>query len=105
MTPDQIYRRAIEVFTPARQVLKALEEVPEYAAAISRYFANDSENLSQAALRYQLIGEMADVEITRQQVMLMANISPEELNAEIARKLARLERLIGERTDSGTVSK
>jgi hypothetical protein len=100
-----LYRRTIEAFGQPRQVLKALEELGEYTAAISRFFAGDSENLSEAALKAQLTGEMADAEIMRRQVMLMAGIADAELAAVVAVKLARLEKLVKakeERTDSGT---
>ena len=89
-----LYRRVIAAYGQAHQILKVLEEFGECAAAIARYFAGERVT---ADLRTELICELADAEITREQVMLMAGITAEDLAAAKAWKLERLLKLVEER--------
>ena len=89
-----LYRHVFTVNGPYVQIFKACEEAGEYIRALTRFFATEGT-------REQLIGELADLQITSEQMALLACITPEEVQAEVERKLERLSR----RTDFGSVPK
>ena len=94
MSPTErlaLYRHVFTVNGPYVQIFKACEEAGEYIRALTRFFAKEGT-------REQLIGELADLQITSEQMALLASITPEEVQAEVERKLERLSR----RTDFGS---
>jgi hypothetical protein len=93
-----LYRRVLRAFGPRTQVLKAFEEAGEYTTALARVLAGEGH-------KADLLGEIADVMVTGEQMALLCGFSLEDLREEIACKLARLEGLVKakeKRTDSGT---
>ena len=97
MSPSErlaFYKHVLTVNGPYVQIFKACEEAGEYIRALTRFFATEGT-------REQLIGELADLQITSEQMALLACITPEEVQAEVGRKLERLSR----RTDFGSAPK
>ena len=81
MKASAIYRRAIDIYGPEHQMLKAKEECAEFLLATLHY--------EQGRVPLEtVIEELADVIITSQQARLI--LGPESVDAAIDRKLARL---------------
>lgn len=80
---EAIYCRAIARYGAERQIIKAIEEIGELLEEIARYKGG-------AANRWELMDEMADVTIMLEQMRLIAEIDPAELEDRIAYKLGRL---------------
>lgn len=81
MTPNAIYRRALEVYGPEHQMMKAKEECAEFLVAALKY-EQGREPIGA------VIEELADVLITAQQARLI--LGPELVDLAIEKKLNRL---------------
>lgn len=81
MKTDEIYRRAIEVYGPAHQMLKAKEECAEFLVATMQY-EQDRVPIDV------VVEELADVIITSQQARLI--LGHKLVDDAIQRKLDRL---------------
>lgn len=80
---EAIYCRAIAHYGAERQIIKAIEEIGELLEEIARYKGG-------AANQWELMDEIADVTIMLEQMRLIAEIDPAELESRIAYKLGRL---------------
>lgn len=80
---EVIYCRAITHYGAERQSIKAIEEIGELLEEIARYKGG-------AANQWELMDEIADVTIMLEQMRLIAEIDPAELEDRIAYKLGRL---------------
>ncbi len=81
MKPKAIYQRAIDIFGPAHQMLKAKEECAEFLVATAQY----EQNRVPVDV---VIEELADVIITSQQARLI--LGSELVDKAVQRKLDRL---------------
>ena len=68
------------------QISKALEELTELLLALQHY--------PKKATREDILEEVADVEIILHELKLILNISDEELNNVVNKKLCKLEKLL-----------
>ncbi len=82
MTEKSIYQRAIDMYGPELQMLKAKEECAEFLVATLQY---EQGRVPIGAV----INELADVIITSRGARLI--LGPELVDLAIDRKLARLE--------------
>lgn len=81
MKASAIYQRAIDIYGPENQMMKAKEECAEFIVATLHY--------EQGRVPLEtVIEELADVIITSQQARLI--LGPELVDLAIDRKLARL---------------
>nr|DAY42970.1 MAG TPA: nucleoside triphosphate pyrophosphohydrolase [Caudoviricetes sp.] len=78
------YKQAIETYGVRAQKLMAIEEMSELTKEICKDFRGKLD-------REHLIEEMADVLITMDQLMIMYEISGEEIWQIIRRKIERLK--------------
>ena len=85
----EVYDCAIKHFGKDRQMIKAVEEAGEYIQAIAKYIDNP-DNVNKNAL----LGEMADVMITFNQLKTMADISDVALFQMVDFKTRRLAKLL-----------
>ena len=85
----EVYDCAIKHFGKDHQMIKAVEEAGEYIQAIAKYMDNpDSVN------KNALLGEMADVMITFNQLKTMTDISDVALFQMVDFKTRRLAELL-----------
>ena len=85
-----IFEKAIEVYGADLQKQVAIEEMAELTKEICKDFRGKDN-------REQIIEEIADVDIMLQQLMIMYDITTEEMLNAVGIKIARLdERLKGE---------
>lgn len=85
----EVYDCAIKQFGKDRQMIKAIEEAGEYIQAVAKYIDNpDSVN------KNALLGEMADVMITFNQLKTMTDISDVALFQMVDFKTRRLAKLL-----------
>lgn len=80
---EAICGMAIAHYGPERQIIKAIEEIGELLEEVARYKGG-------AANRWELMDEMADVTIMLNQMQIIAEIDPVDLEDRISYKLGRL---------------
>lgn len=80
---EAIYCRAIAHYGAERQIIKVIEEIEELLEEVARYKGG-------AANQWELMDEIADVTIMLEQMRLIAEIDPVELEDRITYKLGRL---------------
>ena len=86
-TPEQrqrIERAALETWGYPTQVLKLMEECGELLAVVGHY-------IWARATKEDVLAEIADVRIVLDQLMLMIEKTPEELEEKIDEKLDKLD--------------
>ena len=92
-----ILKKAIDIYGVKTQMMMCIEEAAELIQAINKYFrAVENGNVSNAG--YELIGEIADVEIMLKQMRMI--FGEGSVDIRIKEKLDRLEgRLAGGNND------
>lgn len=84
MTYQEIFNKAISTYGEKAQKLMAIEEMSELTKEICKDFRGKMD-------REHLIEEMADVTITIDQLMIMYEISGDEIQQMRERKINRLK--------------
>lgn len=88
----KIYKQAIKTYGKKAQKLMAIEEMSELTKEICKDFRGKLD-------REHLIEEMADVTITIDQLIMMYEISKEEIVSMCIRKINRLKERLEKQND------
>ena len=92
---DVLIALALRKWTRESQTRCIMEELSELSVAVSH------ADRDRPGWRANLLEEMADVEIVMRELHQMADITEEELDDEVTRKLDKFERQIKEPLDEG----
>lgn len=84
MIPTQIINDAIAHYGAQHQMIVVIEELAELQKEITKTFRGKLD-------RKHLIEELADVKIVQEYIPILFDITDDELDAEITKKLERLE--------------
>ena len=87
----QVLQRARETYGAHKQIGVAAEECTELAKELIKSFRYDSFDDAVKNTKENVIDEVADVLIVLNHVFTLFNITPEDLQPHITKKLQRLE--------------
>lgn len=98
MDRTAILTKAIERYGSSNQMIKAMEEMGELTRALSRQMTSESATEMLKARR-GVVEELADVEIMLEQLKMIFDIKPAEIEKEKEFKLVRLNARIDDDCD------
>lgn len=87
----QILQRARETYGPHKQIGVAAEECTELAKELIKAFRYDSFDDVVKNTKENVVDEVADVLIVLDHVIKLFNVTPQDLQPHVAKKLQRLE--------------
>lgn len=92
MIRDEVLRRAQEVYGFSNQVSVSAEECCELAMVLLKYVRYPDHKVACSKLREKIVEEYGDVKICMRHLEMMFEITPEEVDVVIGKKIDRLER-------------
>ena len=88
----EVLKRAQETYGYKNQISVAIEECCELSQVLSKYGRYPNHDIAKEELTDKVIDEVADVLVCIRHLHMIFDLDPKVIDAQIDRKLARLER-------------